>query len=54
MGPNKELVFWKRDLDEAFFQCGGEELALPGPEMVEGFLGEEGLSSKGAWWLMVG
>lgn len=48
VGPSKELVFWKRDLDEQFFQCGGEALALPGPEMVEGFLGEEGLSSKSA------
>ena len=48
VGPkDKEFVFWKRDLDEAFFACGGDALPLPSKHKVQAFLDEEGLSEKG-------
>ena len=36
VGP--EFVFWKRDLDEKFFSCGGSPLLLPNQEQLSEYL----------------
>jgi len=36
VGP--EFVFWKRDLDEKFFSCGGSPLLLPNQEQLREYL----------------